>query len=180
MLFIADEQKAGRLISDEKASFFNTVRFALRLMGQAYGALEHGTSSVYYLPDYGTRTYTRMLNDVVIHEFMHIYTPLSLHSNLIGDFNYRNPKMSKHLWLYEGVTEYFSLLIQMQGNLVAPEKMLQDDIRLKIAQSFRYPDSIAFTEMSANVLEKPYTKLYDQVYERGAIWLCCSILRLCT
>jgi predicted metalloprotease with PDZ domain len=40
------------------------------------------------------------------HEFFHIVTH-SIHSKEIQDFDYNDPKMSEHLWMYEGVTEYF-------------------------------------------------------------------------
>jgi predicted metalloprotease with PDZ domain len=47
----------------------------------------------------------------VTHEFFHIVTPLSIHSKEIQDFDY-NDKMSEHLWMYEGVTEYFANLFK--------------------------------------------------------------------
>ena len=77
------------------------------------GALEHGNSSFYVLPDFGDSTFTSMIKRVALHEFMHIFTPLNLHSEQIGNFDYVEPKMSKHLWLYEGVTEYFANLFQI-------------------------------------------------------------------
>jgi predicted metalloprotease with PDZ domain len=46
--------------------------------------------------------------DVVSHEFFHIVTH-HIHSKEIQDFDYNDPKMS-HLWMYEGVTEYFANL----------------------------------------------------------------------
>ena len=100
---------------------------------------------------------------------MHIYEPLSLHSDLVGNFDYVHPKMSEHLWLYEGITEYFATIIEMQGKLSSVDAVLKHDIRDKIIQSYQYPDSIPFTVMSANVFQKPYVDLYNQVYERGAI-----------
>jgi predicted metalloprotease with PDZ domain len=42
--------------------------------------------------------------DVVTWIF-HIITPLSIHSKEIQDFDYNDPKMSQHLWMYEGVTD---------------------------------------------------------------------------
>lgn len=110
-----------------------------------------------------------MIYETAIHEFMHIYTPLSLHSEHIGNFNYTNPVMSKHLWLYEGVTEYFSVQIAMQGDLSTVEETLNDKLKSKIVSSYTYPDSIPFTVMSEKVFNKPYIDLYPQVYERGAI-----------
>ncbi len=146
-----------------------TLSLMRQMKGKSWGALEHGTSSMYFLPYLTQRNdYVSMIKDVVIHEFMHIYTPLNLHSTLIGNFNYQNPKMSKHLWLYEGVTEYFEGLIQMQGNLKNISETLEE-MKQKIISSKTYPDSIPFTKMSANVYDKPYSELYLQVYQRGAV-----------
>jgi predicted metalloprotease with PDZ domain len=110
-----------------------------------------------------------MLYETAIHEFLHIYAPLSLHSQYIGDFDYTNPIMSKHLWLYEGVTEYFSVLVSMQGKLSSIEETLERNLKEKITDSYNYPDSLPFTKMSANVFQKPYIDYYGQVYTRGAI-----------
>ncbi|MBK6507405.1 MAG: hypothetical protein IPG02_17575 [Ignavibacteria bacterium] len=39
---------------------------------------------------------------------------MNLHAEEIGNFDYNNPVMSKHLWLYEGTTEYFADYIQLK------------------------------------------------------------------
>ncbi|MEM9023117.1 MAG: peptidase M61, partial [Bacteroidota bacterium] len=71
--------------------------------GYAAGALEHHRSSLYYLPDiYVPADSARLMDDlleVVTHEFLHIITPLNLHSERIADFDFYNPVMSQHLWL---------------------------------------------------------------------------------
>ena len=58
------------------------------------------------------------VRDFAAHEFFHIITPLSIHSEEIGNFDYSDPKMSKHLWLYEGVTEYFAGHVQVRQGLM--------------------------------------------------------------
>ena len=138
------------------------------LMGA--GALEHGNSSFYVLPDFGDTTFTSMIKRVALHEFMHIFTPLNLHSEQIGNFDYVEPKMSKHLWLYEGVTEYFANLILLLSNLITDREFFSERIRNKISSSSRYPEKkISFTEMSQRIFEKKYGRHYYQVYQRGAI-----------
>jgi predicted metalloprotease with PDZ domain len=80
-----------------------------------YGALEHSYSSLYFLPETALEPNLHsMVNEVSSHEFLHILTPLNLHSEEIENFDFVNPKMSQHLWLYEGVTEYFAHLVQLQ------------------------------------------------------------------
>ncbi len=167
--YIVDLRDVGKILLSGNIRLYQYPKIMRKLGNQGFGALEHGTSSSYYLPDFGQNSYSGMVSETAIHEFMHIYTPLSLHSELIGNFNYVNPKMSKHLWLYEGVTEYFSTIIAMQGKLETIENTINHQLKNKIVSSYSYPDSIPFTVMSENVFTKPYLDLYDQVYERGAI-----------
>jgi len=169
LLFIQDQQKAGEILESGNFGLKNMLKLKRLIGDHAYGALEHPTSSLYFLPDFGRHSYPSMLKEVVIHEFMHIYTPLNLHSQYIGDFNYQQPVMSKHLWLYEGITEYFAVQIRMQGGLETVEATLEEQLKPKIVNAAAYPDSIPFTVMSANVFDEPYKDLYNQVYERGAI-----------
>src|SRR5690606_10699637 len=93
------------------------------------------------------------LKDVVSHEFFHIVTPLGVHSKEIHFFNYNTPKMSEHLWMYEGVTEYFANLFQVNQGLIN-----EDDFYLriaeKIASSKQFDDTMNFTRMSKNILEE--------------------------
>ena len=159
------------------------IRLQKEMGGKGFGALEHGNSSMYYLPETGMAGLdaVEMLPATAVHEFMHILTPLTLHSQYIGNFNFVKPTMSKHLWLYEGITEYFAHLILFQGK----EKNLRDyfdEMSGKIAAGNRFPiEKMSITEMSANVLDKKYHKQYNHVYDRGAVlgWLLdAEIIRL--
>jgi predicted metalloprotease with PDZ domain len=77
--------------------------------------------------------------------------------------------MSKHLWLYEGVTEYFANLIKFKGGVISPDEYLKE-MEAKLAQGLDFPVSeMSFTEMSEHVLEEKYHKHYGQVYQRGAV-----------
>ena len=136
--------------------------------GGGYGALEHNYSSLYFLPemDYEPRVKS-LVNEVASHEFLHILTPLNLHSESIEYFDFVNPKMSKHLWLYEGVTEYFSNLVQVQNGIIT-EKQFFNNMRDKINEAEEFGD-FAMTTMSENVLQPEYQKKYSSVYNRGAL-----------
>jgi predicted metalloprotease with PDZ domain len=162
--FIGHKMKGGKInpIEEWKLNKF--------LDQQNFGALEHGNSSVYFLPDFGDTSYITVFQDVAIHEFMHIVTPLNLHSERIADFDFVEPKMSAHLWLYEGVTEYFAGLIQLQGGLVTPPKYLDEIMRHKIKAGEQFPvKQMSFTQMSENVLNPPFKQQYNQVYDLGAV-----------
>ncbi|WP_347926040.1 peptidase M61 [Pontimicrobium sp. SW4] len=144
---------------------------------KGFGALEHHTSTVVVMPEsmQEAALATQMV-DIVSHEFFHIVTPLSVHSEDVHYFDYNNPTFSKHLWMYEGVTEYFASLFQVDQDLVSEDEFYSK-IMGKIQTSRAMNDSMSFTEMSENVLEEPYASQYYNVYQKGAlIGMCIDIL----
>ncbi|TDD97390.1 M61 family metallopeptidase [Flavobacterium cellulosilyticum] len=142
-----------------------------------FGALEHPTSTTVVFPEtMSQEALIENMKDVVSHEFFHIVTPLTIHSQEIQNFDYNIPKMSKHLWMYEGVTEYFSNLFQINQGLISEEEFY-DRIVKKIEQADKMDDKMPFTTMSANVLKNPYKDQYLNVYEKGAlIGMCIDII----
>ncbi len=142
-----------------------------------FGALEHHTSTVVVLPEQIPEdALASSMIDVVSHEFFHIVTPLSVHSEDVHYFDYNEPTFSKHLWMYEGVTEYFATLFQVNQNLVE-EGEFYEKIMGKIQSASQFDDTMSFTEMSENILDQPYASNYINVYEKGAlIGMCIDIL----
>ena len=139
------------------------------------GALEHSYSSFYYLPEMPAKQLSGFVVRVAAHEFFHIVTPLNIHSEEIGDFDFINPKMSKHLWMYEGVTEYFAGHVQVYGGMQTPEEYL-GVIEEKLTGAGYFKDDLAFTELSLGCLHE-HEDQYGNVYQKGAlIGLCLDIL----
>lgn len=137
---------------------------------RGFGALEHLSSTTVVYPEtYSKERLSRgMVNGTVSHEFFHIVTPLSVHSEEIHSFDFNKPKMSKHLWMYEGITEYFANLFQVNQGLITEQEFL-NSMKSKINRSLRYDDTMSFTEMSKNILEDKYAKNYGNVYQKGAL-----------
>lgn len=144
---------------------------------QGFGALEHPTATTVVMPEQmPTGDLAGQLKDVVSHEFFHIVTPLTIHSKEIQNFDFASPKMSQHLWMYEGVTEYFANLFQVNQGLITEDDFLSR-IASKMNNAANLNDNLPFTEMSANVLNKPYKDQYLNVYEKGAlIGMCLDII----
>lgn len=144
---------------------------------KGFGALEHHTSTTVVFPEsMDANSLGEQLKDVVSHEFFHTVTPLCIHAKEIHFFDYNNPKMSKHLWLYEGVTEYFANLFQVNQGLISDSEFYER-MSGKIANASSLNDKMSFTEMSANVLKEPYKEQYLNVYEKGAlIGMCIDII----
>ncbi|HXC03163.1 MAG TPA: peptidase M61, partial [Bacteroidia bacterium] len=103
--------------------------------------------------------------------------PLSIHSEEIADFDFITPKMSEHLWLYEGMTEYSAGLVQVKYGLIDLNTYL-GMVHEKIVNASRFNDTMSFTEMSRHVVEKRYHEQYNNVYQKGALIGLCLDLKL--
>ena len=145
-------------------------------MGGGMGALEHSTSSLYYMPEMDEAAASKMMVDVAAHEFFHIVTPLSIHSEEIHNFDYINPKMSKHLWLYEGMTEYSAGLVQAKYDLITKGNYLRI-LQQKITMASLFNDTLPFTELSLGCLVD-HKSQYINVYQKGALIGMCLDIRL--
>ncbi|MDI1256424.1 MAG: peptidase M61 [Flavobacterium sp.] len=144
---------------------------------KGFGALEHPTVTTVVMPEMIPKEeLDKQMKDVVSHEFFHIVTPLTIHSKEIQYFNYNTPKMSEHLWMYEGVTEYFANLFQINQGLITEEEFY-NRMAEKIQHASQLDDKMSFTKMSENVLVEPYKSQYLNVYEKGAlIGMCIDII----
>jgi predicted metalloprotease with PDZ domain len=144
---------------------------------KGFGALEHHTSTVaVFSENESLEGLKASMVDVIAHEFFHIVTPLSVHSEDVHYFDYNKPTFSKHLWMYEGITEYFAQHFQVYEGLITNDEFY-GTIDQKIGISKRMDDAMSFTIMSENILEEPYATNYGNVYMKGAlIGMCIDIL----
>lgn len=132
------------------------------------GAHEHSYSSFYYVPEIPQEKIASLITDIASHEFYHIVTPLNVHSKEITYFNYNKPDLSKHLWLYEGATEYAAHHIQVVNDLISEDEFVKRlEQKINISKQ-RYDDELPFTELSELAAGK-YHKQYTNVYQKGAL-----------
>lgn len=154
--------------------FYYVDRERLKGLFKNFGvgsALEHNQSSIYYFSEPVYDTTFSNLDWIGAHEYFHTITPLSLHSEKIHDFNFETPDMSRHGWLYEGVTDYFAALLSAQY-----------DLSNSIAWNMRWAVSTAekqkprsFTKSSQNIIKKNMFSWIGKIgqlgnyYERGKL-----------
>lgn len=170
----AQRQYLGGTLPVKKYAFIISLFSGFFSKSGAYGALEHSYSSFYYLPEMSGTALAQTVKDISAHEFFHIVTPLNIHSEEIQFFDYDNPKMSAHLWLYEGLTEYSATLVQVKYGLMDVKDYL-DVLLDKTRNAAGFNDTVPFTTMSLGCLDK-YEDQYGNVYEKGAlIGLCLDI-----
>ncbi|WP_029278343.1 hypothetical protein [Pedobacter borealis] len=136
------------------------------------GALEHSYSSFYAFPQLDEVTAKVIMTNVSAHEFFHILTPLSICSKEIREFNYQEPILSKHLWLYEGSTEYDAHHVQVQSGLITADRFFKVLSTKVIRSKKQFNDSLSFTAMSKEVATT-YADQYPNVYEKGALINAC-------
>jgi predicted metalloprotease with PDZ domain len=176
-MMTAQKHFLGNINTTKKYSVLIYLTDSQKKDATGYGALEHPTATTVVMPEMmGMEQLAENLKDIVSHEFFHIVTPLTVHSQEIQNFDYINPKMSEHLWMYEGVTEYFANLFQINQGLITEEEFY-NRIAEKIERAKPLNDTMPFTTMSANVLVQPYKDQYLNVYQKGAlIGMCLDII----
>lgn len=140
------------------------------------GALEHCYSTLLVLPESSAKNLEQSIKDVAAHEFFHIVTPLNIHSEQIADYDFINPQMSQHLWMYEGCTEYAAHHVQAKYGLITLDEYI-DDIKQKMAGANFYNDTLPFTVMSKGALDV-HKEQYGNVYQKGALIGMCIDIKL--
>lgn len=174
LLYAQRDYLGGQLPVNKYAFLFYFIDRATR--SGASGALEHSYSSFYVLPEMDSTYLKQEIRDVAAHEFFHIVTPLNIHSKEIGNFDFNNPVMSEHLWLYEGMTEYAAHHAQAKGGLIGIDELINVMMEKYKNSTESFNDTMSFTWMSKHVLEEKVHSQYNNVYEKGAlIGMCLDI-----
>jgi predicted metalloprotease with PDZ domain len=136
-------------------------------IGPVFGAWEHNYSSFYVIPEWNESYISPTITSMAAHEFFHIVIPLNIHSELIVPFNFEKAVPSQHLWLYEGVTEWASDLMQVRFGTMSDSEFT-NQITEKLRHNDYYDNSVSLVDMSLGSYDR-YEKLYGNIYERGAL-----------
>ncbi len=133
------------------------------------GAWEHSYSSEYVYAEADFEwAISESIPSVVAHEFFHIVTPLNIHSEIIQQFNYSEPVASEHLWLYEGVTEWASDIMQLRAGLITLDEFLQE-LGTKLQTDDGFDKSYSLSKLSLTSYTEDGQAQFPNVYMRGAI-----------
>ncbi len=135
------------------------------------GAWEHSYSSEYVMqePPVWSEQYGQGLTDIAAHEFFHIVTPLNIHSEIIEYFDFSEPTPSEHLWLYEGVTEWASDIMQMRSRLIEPDGLLaRTSQKIQVDERFFDPN-YSLSQLALTSYSDAGQAQYGNIYNRGAV-----------
>lgn len=175
-LLLAQSKYLGGSLPVDRYAFLIFLSDKPALSG-SHGALEHSYSSFYYLTEMDSTEMVADFLDDAAHEFFHIITPLSIHSDKIQYFNFADPQMSEHLWLYEGSTEYHAHMVQEKYGLISSRDLLKRFSAMITASKKYYNDTLPFTVMSRGVTGA-YKDQYENVYDKGALIAMCLDIKL--
>jgi predicted metalloprotease with PDZ domain len=164
-------QAAGRFLGalpvDRYVFLFD---FAPVAEGDATGAWEHAYSSAYTLPEASFSADSgRSITWMAAHEFFHIVTPLHLHSEIVERFNYQRPIPSRHLWLYEGVTEWAAQKLRQEGGLEPLEDYLAELAAKARRDRRQYDTTYSLTDLARTSYTAAGARQYGNIYMRGAL-----------
>ncbi len=130
--------------------------------------LEHSASTLILLcMDLDPQMIAHSVYGIASHEFFHTILPLSLHSEEIEHYDFNAPRMSRHLWLYEGMTEYFAIHMPVkQGRQSLTEFV--DVLNEKIKRMHSFTDSVPMTTLSIQAMERQ--DQYYNFYLKGTLF----------
>jgi predicted metalloprotease with PDZ domain len=96
------------------------------LAGQPGGGLEHLNSTMLMVSPNATRTRAGYLTwlELVSHEFFHAWNVKRLRPVELGPFDYENEVYTRSLWIAEGLTEYYSLVLLHRSGLSSLDEFL--------------------------------------------------------
>jgi len=175
-LMMATKDYLGGKLPVDKYAFIFYFNGEQKKM-EASGAWEHSYSSFYSLDEAPQEEAIEGWVDISSHEFFHIVTPLTISSREVKEFNFNETHLSKHVWLYEGSTEYYAHHVQVWAGLKTPEQFLATLAqKINYSRSF-FNDSLSFTELSTESAGK-WKPQYVNVYMKGALISACLDLYL--
>lgn len=119
-------------IVEASAQMFNGLPydrylFIVHLSDGRGGGLEHANSSVLNYPALGfvpQREYEGFLQ-LASHELFHVWNVKRIRPKAFTPYNYHEENYTRLLWIMEGLTDYYAVLLCRRAGLISPERFLQ-------------------------------------------------------
>jgi len=160
-------QAAGRFLGKLPVDRYT---FLYHFEDRPAGAWEHSLSSEYVFQEAAfTDSLGRYVTDIAAHEFLHVVTPLNIHSEIIEHFNFVTPVPSQHLWLYEGTTEWAAQAMQLRSGLKSPEEYLKKMIQKMRIDRANFDSTYSLRELALTSYSDSGQAQYPNIYMRGAL-----------
>jgi predicted metalloprotease with PDZ domain len=130
--------------------------------------LEHAASTLILLcMPLDPEAIAQSVYGIASHEFFHTILPLSVHSEEIEHYDFQAPRMSRHLWLYEGMTEYFAIHMPVKQGRQSIDEFLAV-LREKVRMMRKFSDEVPLTTFSQQAMERQ--DQYYNFYLKGTLF----------
>jgi len=133
------------------------------------GAWEHSYSSEYVYVENDWEKLEKSVLEVAAHEFFHIVTPLNIHSEIVGQFNFVTPVPSDHLWLYEGTTEWAAHMMLFRSGQKSLDDYLKTLQRKMLINTKHFNPRISLVELAETSFTPKGHEQYGNIYMKGAL-----------
>lgn len=114
--------------------------------------------------------YGQAITDIAAHEFLHIVTPLNIHSEIIEHFDFETPVPSRHLWLYEGVTEWGSHMVQLRAGLKPLDAYLTELVQKIAADQTQFDPTYPLEKLALTSYGEEGQAQYGNIIAAGRWW----------
>lgn len=106
---------------------YDAYTFLLHTAPEGGGGLEHRNSCSLQYPPWLFRPREKYENflELVAHEFFHLWNVKRIHPAALGPFDYEREVYTRLLWVMEGLTSYYDVLIPRRAGLMAPARYLK-------------------------------------------------------
>lgn len=176
-------------------AFWGEVPYAdytfFNLLTEKSGGLEHRRSTVIMAGRFTTKERDSYLGwlETVAHEHFHAWNVKHLHPKALGPFDYEKEVYTPSLWVAEGLTSYYDMLLLRRAGLCSKDEYLQklaDGLRAYLTTPGRH--AITLSQASRDAWIRLYQSTDDlqnsniSYYQKGAIvgWLLDTKIRQCT
>lgn len=126
---IVQLQKVGEAVQNvfggvPFSRYFFFTNFSLEGGG---GGLEHANSTLINQTSQRMRTKKGWdgFIGVMLHEYFHAWNVKSIHDKVLGPFDYQTENYTRLLWLHEGWTSYYSVLLSRRTELKDEDEFLE-------------------------------------------------------
>jgi predicted metalloprotease with PDZ domain len=156
----------GKLPVDRYTFLYDFLKPPERITGaweHSYGS-EYAVNEAQYTPQFG-----KFVTDMAAHEFFHVVTPLNLHSEIIEHFNFETPVPSRHLWLYEGATEWAAQKMQLEAHLKTAPEYLATVVQKARSDRLGFDTTWSLAKIAMTSYSDSGQRQYPNVYQRGAL-----------
>ncbi|HLF06143.1 MAG TPA: hypothetical protein VI893_03030, partial [Thermoplasmata archaeon] len=126
---------------------YKSYTFFLHLTDRSAGGLEHLSSTVCHVSRFAfspRKDYDKILT-LFAHEYFHAWNVKSIHSEVLGPFDYERENYTRMLWWHEGVTSYYDFVIPKWGGCYDAKRfyeMISEEWKRYLGTPARAVDSL--------------------------------------